>query len=152
MADPFSVAGSAVGVVSLGLAVCGTLVRYVQSIEGRHQAIKDTLSVIENLRLVFIVLKPSLESIDQQGDTAALPIHTCLVNCEGKVRDLEQFVAELEGSSSDGSIVDKIKDAGKAIVYPFQEDKLEALKESVDSLVKILHLSISSANLYVSPW
>lgn len=43
MSDPLSVAGTAVGIASLGIQVCQGLIKYLQAVNDRNEEIKDAV-------------------------------------------------------------------------------------------------------------
>ncbi|KAL3469151.1 hypothetical protein BJX99DRAFT_265470 [Aspergillus californicus] len=57
MADPFSIAGSTVGVVSLGLQVCNTLVTYCRSVKDADQDIQTIANKAAGLRVPLKTLR-----------------------------------------------------------------------------------------------
>lgn len=147
MSDPLSAAGSAVGITSLGIQVCQGLVWYLQSLDGRSQAIKETLEEIRTLISVFYSLNDILPKIDKRRCAETTAIRQCLRACVEKIGDLQQLLPKLGGPSSTASARDKMKSAGKALVYPFREEKLTSLRRSLQELLDCLQLTINVSSL-----
>lgn len=61
MSDPVSVAGSAVGVISLGIQVCQQIVSYCQSWRGYDQDIQKVASKADGLRTPLKKLREMIE-------------------------------------------------------------------------------------------
>lgn len=61
MSDPFSVAGSAVGIVSLGLAVCQGIIGYYNAYKGQEDEVDEMLEKTSRLASILKLLKPHLD-------------------------------------------------------------------------------------------
>ncbi|CEL01110.1 hypothetical protein ASPCAL00702 [Aspergillus calidoustus] len=72
MADPFSIAGSTVGVISLGLQVCGLLITYCRSVKDADQDIRSIPNKASGLRVPLKTLRDILEEYEF-SDTEAHP-------------------------------------------------------------------------------
>ncbi|KAI2473112.1 hypothetical protein F4781DRAFT_381920 [Annulohypoxylon bovei var. microspora] len=147
MPDPLSVAGTAVGVASLGIQVCQSLISYWRSIEGRKQEITDGLREVQTLLSVFHSLNEILPQIDQRRSNDSHAIRECLKDSEKVYQELEQLLIELRGSSTSSKIKGKMKDTGRSVVYPFRREKLTSLRQTLQGLLNNLHLAVSITSM-----
>jgi hypothetical protein len=76
MADPFSAAGSAVGVVALGLEVCKGLVWYIGKVKGEKQELSH---ISERLDELADVLENLTNTLGHAGPTPGCTIKTSTV-------------------------------------------------------------------------
>ncbi|EEU34027.1 uncharacterized protein NECHADRAFT_85464 [Fusarium vanettenii 77-13-4] len=147
MPDPLSVAGSAVGIVSLGIQVCQGLVWYFNSVQGRKQDIEGGLGEVQTLASIFYSLNDIIPKINQAQCTEATMIRQCLKNSEEMLLELYQSLIRLRGlrqSTTDG---DKMGEKARMLLYPFRAGKLEALRESLRGLLGNLNLAINTTSL-----
>ncbi|KAI9159060.1 hypothetical protein HJFPF1_07067 [Paramyrothecium foliicola] len=142
MADPISVAGTAVGIVSLGIQVCQGLVSYLQAVKDRSSHIADGLKEVQELVSLFNHLNDVLSKIDNAACAESTTVKKCLGDCQGKLLELERFLFELKGASNPTSKKRQIIDAVGRLSYPFREGKLISLRESLRELLDNLHLAV----------
>ena len=149
MSDPLSVAGSAVGIVSLGIQVCQSLVSYLRSIQGRQQEIANDLREVRNLISVFHSLNHVSPRLAQQPcvHRDAAIIRQCLLDCKEQLVNLQLLVFKLKGLPNPSDIKGKMKEAGRAIVNPFREGELSSIRRVLQSLLNNLSLAINVASL-----
>ncbi|RYP45967.1 hypothetical protein DL768_007749 [Monosporascus sp. mg162] len=130
MADPLSVAGLAIGVVSLGLQVTGGITDYIDALNCRDQDI-------------------ALLQRDHQAATAA--VRECLDSCKKELQVLESLVAELVAcDQSTTGRKNKIKNQGKKLLYPLNRPKLEQLGTRLRNVNATLQLALQTLGLSVS--
>jgi hypothetical protein len=147
MADPLSVAGSAVGIISLGIQVCQGLVSYLRSIQGRHQEIASHLKEVRGLSSVFHLLNDAVPRLARQRHGDAAVIGQCLIDCKEQLVDLQQLVLKLRGPPNPSDVKGKMKQAGRAVIYPFREGELASIRRGLQSLNTNLKLAIDVASL-----
>ncbi|KAF4982590.1 hypothetical protein FZEAL_1822 [Fusarium zealandicum] len=147
MSDPLSVAGTAVGITSLGIQICQGLVSYLRSVKGRKQDIADGLNEVKTLISLFHALQNLVPKIDQKCvDSTA--IRRCLSNSEEKLAEFQKQLNGLRGPNPSASNTwSKMREAGRSIIYPFYEEKLISLRQSLGDLLHNLNLAVGIANL-----
>ncbi|KAJ3544960.1 hypothetical protein NM208_g2762 [Fusarium decemcellulare] len=142
MSDPLSVAGTAVGIASLGIQVCQGLVSYLQSLEGRNQEIREGLREIQTLVSMFYSLNDILPKIDEKHP-GTIALRRCLEDSEKKLLELQEFLIKIRGpQNASTSTIGKMDDARRALIYPFREGKLNSLRQSLRELLDNLNLAI----------
>lgn len=147
MSDPLSVAGTAVGITSLGIQVCQGLVWYLRSVQGKRAEIAQDLGEIQTLISIFYALNDILPKINQTRCTEATTIRRCLEDSEGKLLELQQLLVKLRGPYESTANRDKMREAGRTLVYPFRADTLKSLRQSLRELLNNLNLAIDITSL-----
>jgi hypothetical protein len=74
MTDPFSVAGSAVGVASLGIRVCQGLISYYQDWKSQDDDIKAAVRSLEDLEQTLELLHSILNKSDHVSTAHAIQL------------------------------------------------------------------------------
>lgn len=151
MADPFSVAGSAVGVLSLAITTCQGVLSYYNSWDSQDQNISDAKRKIERLRSSLSALEEVLPKLSSSPVIAANVEQSVLCCKEGTVR-LEHFLEKCRKNPAPLSLIDKIHDFRKKAIFPFRQSSLDSLREIVrdleDSLgtaLQVLQIDTSEA-------
>ena len=133
MAETFSVAGSAVGVISLAITTCQGVIDYYNSWETQDQSISDAKGKIERLHSSLSALEETLPKISSSSAIAA-EVEQCVLSCrEGTVR-LQKFLGRCGEKAAPHTLRDRLRDCRKRAVFPFRQSSLESLKEMVRDL------------------
>jgi len=148
MGDPFSVAGSAVGVISLGLTVCQGLLAYygpfkaydeqIHDVSNRITSFDSTLKALQDVLANAQVLSSPLTA---QSATVALD---SIFNCQEGLEKLSKMLDKCK-STSTSFLGSKIQI--NRILYPFKRDTLMALLETVSWLQAHLNTSLQILNM-----
>ncbi|KAJ4229178.1 hypothetical protein NW759_003900 [Fusarium solani] len=149
MSDPLSVAGTAVGITSLGIQVCQGLVWYLHSVHGRRAEITDDLNEVQALISIFYSLNDILPKLNQTRCTEVTTITRCLEDSEGKLLELNQLLIKLSSPQQPTTSREKMREAGRTLVYPFRADTLKSLRQSMRELLNNLNLAIDTTSLQV---
>ncbi|KAF4439412.1 hypothetical protein FACUT_4167 [Fusarium acutatum] len=148
MSDALSVVGSAVGIISLGIHVCQGLVSYLQSFKSQDQDIQDSIRETQTIVSLLNSVKGGLLKLGQHSATAVAVVD-CLKDSEEKLCELQVFLHKLQKSPEPSQdTIQKIKNARHALIYPFLEGKLLALRQSLQDLLHNLDLAVNIASLY----
>ena len=146
MADGFSIAGSAVGVLSLAITTCQGVLSYYSSWEHQDQNISDATGKIERLRSSLTALEEILPKISSSS-TIAANVEQCILSCKEGTWRLEQFLGKCRKNPAPLSRIDKFRDCRQKAVFPFRQSSLDSLKEIVQDLehnlstaLQVLHL------------
>lgn len=134
MAEAFGVAGSAVGVVSLGIHVCQGLLAYYDSWKGCHQDIENTSKSIASLTETLELVSRVVKNKKGQGEPVEQQIYSIVVRCltgiEGLSKELERF----EKYPESADLRSRIKSNMRRLYYPFKESTLAKLRDSVQDV------------------
>ncbi|KAI6753980.1 hypothetical protein HG530_013156 [Fusarium avenaceum] len=94
MSDPLSVAGTAVGIVSLGIQVCQGLINYIQAAKGRKDEIQDSIQDVQQVVLLIYSLNNTLRGINGRRYTESLA--ASLKRCYASLEKLQAFLVKLD--------------------------------------------------------
>ncbi len=147
MSDPFSVAGSAVGVISLGITVCDGLVKFVDQIKHRKgellklEAWMDQLAdLLEELQSITVKVKQSSSITSNSVDTSITSIATVL-------EDLRSKLALSSKNYGNSNLTQRLREWKRNLTYPFKRDELLHLKSTVEGLHLNLILALQALQL-----
>jgi hypothetical protein len=141
------VAGTAVGIVSLGIQVCQGLLDYYDSWKSYESDISSTYDAISDLSKTLILLKTTLQ---QQTDEERVGrVRTCVKDCEDALLELEEKQCSLQKYGQPEGLRQKMRSGLQRSWYPFRKEILEALKATVSGVqgrlklaLQVLHLDI----------
>lgn len=149
MADPLSVAGLALAVVSLGLQVTGGITDYFDSLKSRDQDIASIIQQNEMLKKTLQVIEPSISRFQNDHRTATEALRQFLDSSNDELKVLEGMVATLttddQGSSTGRRT--KARNKGKKLLYPFHRPKLEQMATKLHHINATLQLGLQSLGL-----
>lgn len=143
MSDPLSITGSAVGVISLGLVVCGQIVEYGRTYKGYRDDIQRMISKADTVCTPLKVLREIIEMKQiNQPDTA--------VDISKKVMSIDAYIGRLRATikrygptgTSDG-LSNKARNQAKRAVYYFRKETLREISLDLDNMQSILHTTMS---------
>lgn len=148
MGDPFSVAGSAVGVISLGLTVCQGLLTYYGPFKAYDEEIRDVSNHIKSFQSTLKALENVLANsqiflspLTAQSATVALD---SIFNCQEGLGRLSKMLNKCK-STSTKLLGSKIQI--NRILYPVRRDTLMTLLETVNWLQAHLNTSLQILNM-----
>lgn len=145
MPDPLSVAGTAVGIASLGIQVCQGLIQYLRAVRGRKEDIRDGICEIEQVVSSLYSLNSLLLRIGPQADTTTL--RRCLNNCYAKLESLQKVLGNLGDIHHSSNVTKRAANAVRSVTYPFQQEKITGIRQSLRSVLSDLNLIISIISL-----
>ena len=149
MADPVSVAGSAVGVISLAITTCQGLISYYNSWETQDQNVNDAKGKMERLRSSLSALEEIMPKISSSSAIAE-HVERCVLSCgEGTAR-LDQFLERCRKDLAPLSLKDKLRVFKQKAIFPFRESSLDRLREIVRDLEGDLGTALQVLQLYVA--
>jgi Xaa-Pro aminopeptidase len=82
MGDPFSVAGTAVGITSLGIQTCQVLYNYYSQYKGYHDDIDNVLRQVEGLQGILDSLRQVKDRFEIDNHEPSSQLHMALKACE----------------------------------------------------------------------
>jgi hypothetical protein len=150
MADPFSVAGTAVGIISLGIQTCKGIVWYIDTA-------KDAKEKAERLRREVGQLADILESLEttvtQLGLSSTSTSTVTYSGISACASALEQIRGRLGTRSSIGQsrIKTRVQIIKERLSYPFKEGDLVYWKNALDHVQQHLQTALLALQMYVRP-
>lgn len=135
MTDPLSVAGSAVGIISLGIQVTTSLVNFYNSYKGRESDIDHTIEKLDGLLITLQSVETTLSGRKSHVNERSLiqSIETSIKSCDEMIQELQHECQKINKPSSDGTRA-AIKLAGRQVTYPFRQSTLQKLDEDIEEL------------------
>ncbi|KAJ4270542.1 hypothetical protein NW762_002230 [Fusarium torreyae] len=148
MSDPLSVAGSAVGIISLGIQVCNGLLIYADAIRGRSQDLTDHMDQVRSLLALFKSLNLTIARLESLNPDNAKSLLDHLQQAEDKLRSLQELLTEVGVPPlTTADFKGKMKETYRAAVYPIKKSKLEGARQTVQALLGSLSAAIQTAGL-----
>lgn len=143
MSDPLSVAGSAVGIVSLGITVIQGLFDYYTAFRDYETDLTHTRKrlsqLLETLKTVQQQLTSRKRPVDEQALT--VQVEESIKNCLEIIRELETEFKKFDRVASQG-VAASIRAVGRRIAYPLRQSTLQKLDEDIEELFSFLHISL----------
>ncbi|KAF4968276.1 hypothetical protein FZEAL_10414 [Fusarium zealandicum] len=143
MADPLSIAGSAVGIISLGITVAQGLFNYYTAFRDKNSDVGFTTKKLNRLSELLQTLQLQLEQrqfrIDEQELCSSIPRY--IEESEELIQDLDAELQKLRSSASCGSLY-QARAAGRRLIYPLRQSTLQKLDEDIDALVVCLSFAL----------
>ncbi|KAF4998327.1 hypothetical protein FGRMN_3207 [Fusarium graminum] len=148
MADPLSMSGSAVGIISLGIQVCNGLLVYADAIRGRSQDLSDHLDQVQPLLALFKSLELTITRLETLNPENAKILRDTMSQTEGKLESLQELLNEVGISpSATNGIKGKMKETFRVAIYPIKKSKLEGARQTVQALLSSLTATIQTVGL-----
>lgn len=146
MGDPLSLAGTAVGIVSLGLSVCQGIFSYCSCFHDCPKETKNMLQKLEGLKDVLEVLEDVFLSHENlRTETPAVKAaKRHILACENGLLQLKDILDKSKATPTDLK-----RDLINRAAYPFKRDTIRAILEHLESLQSNLDTSISILQLQV---
>jgi hypothetical protein len=139
------VAGTAVGIASLGIQVCQGLLDYYESWKSYDSDISSTYDAISDLSKTLILLKTTLQQ--QTDEERVRRVRTCVKDCEDALLALEKRRNSLQKYGQPEGLRQKMRAGLQRTWYPFRKETLEALKASVTNVQERLKLALQVLQL-----
>ncbi|PSN62549.1 hypothetical protein BS50DRAFT_638175 [Corynespora cassiicola Philippines] len=133
MTDPFSVAGTAVGITSLGIQVCQSLVRYYSQYRSFHDDIDAVVQRVEGLQSILntvALVKNKIESSDEPS----ADLQAALMACLSAVDSLKKMAEKCNETRTLGSTQDVARLVKKRLLWPFKKETLADTQKALDGL------------------
>jgi hypothetical protein len=139
------VAGSAVGIASLGIQVCQGLLSYYDAWKSYDSDISSTYDAVTDVRDTLKTLETILQ---QEQDTDRVrKVGTCVNNCKDALLELDKKRESLQKYSKPEGLRQRMCAGLQRSWYPFRKDTLDALKASVTDVQERLKLALQVLQL-----
>lgn len=140
----FGVAGSAVGVISLGIQVCQGLLQYYGGWKGGREDVASMYSSVENLAETLRALQQTVQG--KSLSVNAKNVQSSIAACETGIQELQRKLAKVQKVRGSDT-VSKLHEQGRRLLYPFRESTLIKLKEIVSDIRANLNLAVDTLHL-----
>ena len=146
MTDPFSIAAGTAGLVSLGIQVTQSLVKFYTAYKHLNETVRKTLRNLESLYAVLDTLQKSIDTRgynSEEHDLAVATIEFHVKTCEESIQELQDEYSKLHKPDlSRDEVKAAIKTAGRRAAYPFRQSTLQKLGEDIDEIKSNLTLAL----------
>lgn len=148
MADPFSVTGGIVTLISFGVQVIDSFVNFYTLYKDQDSDVARTTTRLESLLGTLRFLGTALQSRTFQPDEQGLikNIESSACNCDELIRELSEEYEKFDRTSTTG-IEGIIRVAGRRLAYPFRRSTLEKFNEAIDEIRHNLSLALDVLHL-----
>ena len=144
MADPLSVAGTAVGVISLAIQACQSLAQYYGSWRDAKNNVATMIASSTALVSMLKQLRTVLED-DSLEDDIRTEVEENITNVSASLSSLEIELHKCR-EANPNTFRDKISEYGRRLQYPFRETTLLRLRTIVSDMRDNLILAVNILN------
>ena len=134
MVDPLSVTGTTVGIVSLGLTVCQSLISYYGPWSAYNEEISELASKAEGLKTTLQTVQGTLEKFESTESIQTMGVKTRIMSCIQALQRLEKEIEKCKKTQSPSDFREKLQAIRKRVLYPFKRETLLWLKNTVEWL------------------
>ncbi|CAN9375290.1 unnamed protein product [Alternaria sp. RS040] len=139
MADPFSVTGSAVGVVSLAIQLCKGLERYVSGVKDAKDKAEKIAADTEELTNLLELLETIVAKVDPSQSVSTTL--TGIASCAEAIATIRKKL-KLDDQAANGGIKSSLKRLGKRMAFPFKEAEIEYWKGVLNTIQQSLQTAL----------
>jgi hypothetical protein len=143
MTDPISLTGTAVGIVSLGLTVCQSLVSYYGLWKSHDEQVKEAVTRIGELENVLDVLSGRLARLPSNHEVSS-QVETLAVSCKASMKKLGDIFKECRKTGTPSTLKEKIQAQGRKALFPFKKDTLESIKATSRDIIGVLNIALET--------
>lgn len=149
MGDPISVAGSAVGVISIGIQVCQGLLSYYHAWRSYNGQVSHVYNKIEGLNATLENLQLSFEKLGSNTPAAQNVIRN-IASCEVGVKALGTTLEKFSSIKVPQGVREKLHSYSLQTMFPFRQDTLKSMKDLVTDLQNNLDSALQVLEMYVN--
>ena len=150
MSDPLSVAGTAVGVISLGIQVCQGLLEYYRAWEAQDKEIKETLENIAREQKILQLLQSTLAKHSSSFATSVVQVEASITQAKAEFVYLDGLLQKCRQTRIPSDLREKAKTVAKSLLYPFKRETIRDLKKAIAETGRVLALAIQQLQLYAA--
>lgn len=152
MADPFSIIGTTVGVASLGVQACQTLVRYYSQFKSFDEDICTLVLRAEGLEATLQVLESLQLRVGDNGIGALKQLEQAIQVCAKGIFSLTEKTAKYGQLTPPTSVEARRRLLKKRLFWPFKRDALMSLRDTLDGLQANLQVALQVYQMYELPY
>jgi len=139
MADPFSITGSAVGVVSLAIQVCKGLEWYFSGVKEAKNKAEQIAAEMEELANLLERLESVIGKVDSSQSVSAT--RTGIVSCANAIATIRKKLKP-DDQAGDGGIKSNLKRLTKRLAFPFKETDINYWKDVLNTIQQSLQTAL----------
>ena len=148
MADPLSIAGTAAGLISLGIQVTQKLVEFYTAYKSQDSALAGMIERLENLSSILQTLESTLSHRNAQKEEEGVikRMEISIGECDELIHELDEECRKFHKTSSNG-VAAAVRVAGRRATYPFRQSTLQRLDEAIGEIRNNLSFSLDVLQL-----
>ncbi|EQB57837.1 hypothetical protein CGLO_01988 [Colletotrichum gloeosporioides Cg-14] len=148
MADPLGIAGTAAGLVSLGLQLYGEISKYVKGVKGREEDLRAARQNAEILRKCLNAIKGATASTNTAQTASKDAVDECIASVKDELKQLEDLLTRLRGSEAPANTLSaKARKKGRQLLYPFHKDSIVDLEKRLASTNDVLQTALHALGM-----
>lgn len=148
MADPFSVAGSAIGVVSLGITACKGLIWYIDSAADAEEKATYISARLDSLTDTLEVLQRVVDNLDPSISASATV--SAIIVCATAIDNIRNKLGMSNTGQEDHTrIRSHLRGVRFRLSYPFKQGEITYLRSLLRDVQQELHTVLLTLQLYV---
>ncbi|EMD86130.1 hypothetical protein COCHEDRAFT_1173968, partial [Bipolaris maydis C5] len=147
MADPFSVAGTAVGIISLGLQTCQILYKYCSDFKSFPRDVEATQRQIRGLEGILQGLHEVKEQLEIDNHTPSSQLHMALKDCKETLHELMRMVEKRNPASKSEGVQTQLRAVKERVLWPYRKEDLKEVQSSLTRFQENLALALQCAGL-----
>lgn len=118
-------AGSAVGVISLGISVCQGITNYYSVFKGQDSEVDNMVGKVERLTKLLETLQHRLTKTRYEHSVSVESVEQNIVACAAALRNMNQILSKCEQDREGFKVITR------KMLYPFKQKTLQDLIASV---------------------
>lgn len=142
MSDPFSVAASAVSVVSLGIQVCQGLLSYYSDYKSYDDDIGSLCRKVEDLRSTLEICAEILQTPGLITSKASANVVKNMGACKDGLNSLQKTLGSCKNVPGTQGLKGNTYKYGQRILYPFKKSNVLQLQSTVSELQENFHTAL----------
>ncbi|KAF2027800.1 hypothetical protein EK21DRAFT_91170 [Setomelanomma holmii] len=150
MRDPFFVAGTAVGITSLGIQTCQILHKYCSEYRGHHDDIDPIVKQAEGLQGILDGLQQVKENCEINNHAPSSQLHLALQACQETLQKLNKMAERCRGQKHPEDIQERLRAARKRALWPFRKDALAGMQTTLSRFQDNISLALQITSLDLS--
>jgi len=139
MADPFSITGSAVGVVSLAIQVCKGLEWYLSGVKEAKNKAEQIAAETEEIANLLERLESVIGEVDPSKSVSAT--RTGIVSCANAIATIRNKLKP-DDQAANGGIKSSLKRLTKRLAFPFKEADIKYWKDVLNTIQQSLQTAL----------
>ncbi|KAI0006865.1 hypothetical protein F4779DRAFT_547263 [Xylariaceae sp. FL0662B] len=146
MAEPIGFLGTAVGVVSLGIQVYGSLKVYFDNFKSRDEIVGKSMVHLKCFGQSLDIIQASMPYLKDEHPLPSAVVTSCLESCQLELRILHDELLSHE-STAPTDLKGKMKEVKKKFVFPFHQPRLDKLESTLERITGNLSIAIDGLGL-----
>ena len=150
MAEPFSTASAAAGLISLGLQVCSGLAKYYQAWKSCSHDLDQIHHRLSQLSRVFDILESILPGIDPSAEELVDDITRIIEPCRAILLRLKDIHSKCQKAAPNSTFGQQVQYHGLRTLYPFRRETLRSVGNDLTDLLANLNTALHVLQLSVT--